>query len=135
MVSYMGKIERRIVVKGDKESATVNALFDSGSAKTFIKKDIAERLCSIQYHDEPIEITLADGCTTIKEIGICVLKMEVDGHVLDDVVHVLEILNGKDLFIGVPTLQKFNLYLRFGKSPGEDSIDFSQFREELNELF
>lgn len=134
-MSNTGKIERRIIVKGDKGSATVIALFDSGSAKTFVRKEIAERLCSIQLHDNPLSITLADGHTTVKEIGICVLKMEVEGHVLDDVVHVIEITKGKDLFIGVPTLQKFNLHLRFGKSSKDDSIDFSQFREELNELF
>ena len=135
MVGNTGKIERRIMVKGDKGSATVTALFDSGSAKTFIRQDVADRLCTIQFHDMPIKITLADGHTTVNEIGLCVIKMEIEDHILDDVFHVLDINDGKDLFIGVQTLQKFNLHLFFGKSPKDDSIDFSQFREELNELF
>jgi hypothetical protein len=130
----MGKIERKIAITGDKESIDVTALFDTGSSKTFARKDVAERACTIQSHPKAIDITLADGKTKIKEIGICALKMRVEGRDMIDVVHVIDVDKSAELYIGWPTLQRFNIALQFGRTPKDDRIDCSNFTEEMNEL-
>ncbi|HME55132.1 MAG TPA: retropepsin-like aspartic protease [Candidatus Lokiarchaeia archaeon] len=132
----MGKIEKTIEITGDKDSTTVTALFDSGSAKTFIRKDIAETVCNILMHETPIEIQLADGESTINEIGVCTLKMVIEDHELFDTVRVINVgKKSAEMYIGQPTLQRFNIRLKFGKMPDEDELDLSHFTPELNELY
>ncbi|HME56523.1 MAG TPA: retropepsin-like aspartic protease [Candidatus Lokiarchaeia archaeon] len=131
----MGTIKKKIKVTGDKGSISVTALFDSGSSKTFIRKDKASTACTITLHDTPVDITLADGKSKIKEIGICALKMVIDDHDVNDAVHVIDADSSAEMYIGVPTLQRFNIGLKFGKTQKQDKIDFSKFTPEVNELF
>ena len=132
----MGKIEQVIEITGEKGTTTVTALFDSGSTKTFVRKDIAFDVCSIIEYEEPVEIYLANGETTIKEIGMCMLMMKIGDHRVGDAVHVIDVgQKSAEMYIGQPTLQRFNIGLKFGRKPGEDRLDLSHFTEELNELF
>nr|MDO8113933.1 retropepsin-like aspartic protease [Candidatus Sigynarchaeota archaeon] len=130
----MGKIERVISISGDKGSIEVTVLFDSGASKTFIRKDIANCVCTIKEHEKPIDIFLADGKTAIKEIGICALEMKIEGHDIIDVVHVLDADKSAAMYIGWSTMQRYGIGLKFGKTPKEDKLDFSKFVVELNEL-
>jgi ribosomal protein L21 len=100
-----------------------------------VRKDVASRACTIKEHEMPIDITLADGKTTVKEIGICALEMNVDGHEIVDVVHVLDANKSAEMYIGWPTMQRYSIGLKFGKTPKDDKIDFSKFTNEMNELF
>ena len=86
-------------------------------------------------HDAPKDIILADGKSKIKEIGFCALKLVIDGHDINEAVHVTNTENSAEMYIGVPTLQRFNIGLKFGKTPAQDKIDFSKFTPEVNELF
>ena len=131
----MGIIEKKIEVTGDKGSISVTALFDSGSSKTFIRKDVAKKICTIKMHSIPLDITLADGKSRIKEIGACTLEMAIEDHDILDVVHVIDSNKSAEMYIGVPTLQRFNIGLKFGKTSKQDKIDFSNFTPEMNELF
>ena len=126
----MGYIREKLTIKGNKGSTEVDAFFDSGSKRTFILKEKAEPICDIQYYDEPRLITLADGQTTVNDIGFCTFETNIDDKPIDDSMDVLDVPKTEknaDMYIGAPTLQKFNLKLHFSNKKGGDYIDTSEY--------
>ncbi len=100
----MGYIREKLTIKGNKGSTEVDAFFDSGSKRTFILKEKAEPICDIQYYDEPRLITLADGQTTVNNIGFCTFETNIDDKPIDDSMDVLDVPKTEknaDMYIGV----------------------------------
>jgi hypothetical protein len=130
MVKKMGYIREKLKIKGNKGTEEMDVLFDSGSKRTFIIKEQAEKICDIQYYDEFKPITLADGITEIKDVGYCAFETTVDGKSIEDLMDVLEVPKTEknaDMYIGAPTLQKFKLKLRFSNDEGGDYVDTSEY--------
>lgn len=73
----MGVVRESLLVKGEKKEERLNILFDSGSARSLIKTEVAKKFTMPRDLPAPIEVTVADGhkvsckqyCNLIVEIG------------------------------------------------------------------
>jgi len=66
-----------LLVKGEKKEEKLSILFDSGSARSFIKSDIAKELTTPRDLPAPIEVTVADGHKVICKF-YCNLIVEIE---------------------------------------------------------
>lgn len=88
----MGMVVKRLRIRGDKGSATVTALFDTGASKSLIRRDVARRVASLAKVSPPWTFALGDGRGRLRsnEMGV-----------------VLFVLNGVSVshaFVVAPTL-------------------------------
>lgn len=73
----MGIVREDLLVRGEKREGRLSVLFDSGSARSLIKSEVAEYFTTPRDLPIPIEVTVADGhkvscrryCNLIIEIG------------------------------------------------------------------
>lgn len=127
----MGIIEQRLKIKGDLDSKDLDVMFDSGASMSVIRKDIAKKICGINYFDKPKTMILADGKTKIKAIGTCDFITEIDGCEIDDNMRVVDNLS-KDMIIGASTLQKHKIKMIFDEKG--DRLDLSECRTRIDYL-
>jgi hypothetical protein len=73
----MGMVREVLLVKGEKKEEKLSILFDSGSARSFIKSDIAKELTTPRDLPAPIEVTVADGHKVICKF-YCNLIVEIE---------------------------------------------------------
>jgi hypothetical protein len=117
-------------IEGNKGSEEIDTLFDSGSNRTFMIKEKAEKICDVQYFDEPRKVKLPNG-NEINSIGKCLFETKINDKPVHDEMEVLDIQKGEDrpeMYIGAPTLQKFKLILRFSEEEGGDYVDTSEYQ-------
>ena len=57
----MGIIKEELLVQGEKKQDRLTVLFDSGSARSLIKSEVAHQLTSPLALPAPISVTVADG--------------------------------------------------------------------------
>jgi hypothetical protein len=67
-----------LLVKGDKKEEKLSVLFDSGSARSLIRSDIAKDFTTPRDLPAPIEVTVADG-HRISCKFYCNLIVEIEG--------------------------------------------------------
>ncbi|HMF34035.1 MAG TPA: hypothetical protein VKK79_21600 [Candidatus Lokiarchaeia archaeon] len=114
-------ITRRLKVTGNKQiEEEFEALFDSGSSRSFLSSESAERICTIDIFDKPEPIILGDGKTTVNAIGSCWFIADLDGCIIRDDAWVLEYCS-TDMIIGARTLENYNIKLDFEN----DTVDLS----------
>ena len=130
----MGRIIRKLSIRGSKDKKRINVLFDSGASHSIIKAEIAEKLCHIVPHDEPIRFTLVDG-TKIESTGSCGFSTTLKDNqskqkcLITGSAFVLPDFKGtknEDMIIGVPELQTYGITLAFNKKKGQDRIDLTK---------
>ncbi len=74
----MGIVREHLLVKGEKKEERLSVLFDSGSARSLIKSEIAKDFTSPKDLPAPIEVTVADGHKVNCKF-YCNLIVEIEG--------------------------------------------------------
>jgi hypothetical protein len=71
-------IKEDSLVRGEKKEKRLSVLFDSGSARSLIRSDVAEELTTPRDLPAPIGVTVADGHEVACK-SYCNLVVEVEG--------------------------------------------------------
>ena len=97
---------------GSKGEALVNALFDSGAAYSFIRKDIAEKIEFITKLPEPWEFEVAEKERKLVVTEHISISFYIDGTRFSDEFLVSDKIS-EEVIIGAVTLQKWRFKLDF----------------------
>jgi predicted aspartyl protease len=97
-------------IRGNKGEGEAIALFDTGASRTFIRKDVAQRVGDAVKLPKPREIVLGDGETKTEvneNINLVIMvdeyQISSDADVIDKLAH--------ELIIGANTLQEWGISL------------------------
>lgn len=77
-VSVLGIVREVLLVKGDRKEEKISVLFDSGSARSLIKSEVAKDLATPRDLPAPIEVAVADGHRVSCKF-YCNLIVEIEG--------------------------------------------------------
>jgi len=106
----MGIVTKRVRLVGSKGEHETEGLFDSGASYSFIRKDIAERLATLEALPQPMTFEMArQGSTAIVRERV-VLDFWIDGYRFSDEFLVLDDLS-EEVIIGAKTMQAWRLKL------------------------
>ncbi|OHB70245.1 MAG: hypothetical protein A2W17_07635 [Planctomycetes bacterium RBG_16_41_13] len=108
----MGVIINRIKLVGSKGEKKVDALFDSGASFSFINKELAIKLGSIDSLPHPKEFETAEEGRKIVVKEAVRLDFHIDGIELSDEFFIADNLS-EEVIIGAVTMQKWRLKLDF----------------------
>ena len=106
----MGMIVKNYTVNGNRNSATVRALYDTGAGASFARRDIAERLGDVAAAANPIRFTMADGQEAFTVNQVINLTVDVDGTSLQYSYYVADGL-AEELIIGADMMQRWKITL------------------------
>lgn len=125
----MGRIVRKLKIDGEE----VKALFDTGSGRSYIKKDVVPKGVS-RSKIRPFRTGLGGEHRKIGEV--CVVEPEIEGNSFDIKVHPLERIGeieGKEveLLVGATSMEEWNIKL----DPRENELDLTGLkRREFTEF-
>lgn len=87
------------------------ALFDTGSRRSYICKELAEKI-GYEPYDRPREVPLAVKGAFAKVVGRAAVFLEIDGYVLpeEETVGVIEDL-AVDAIIGLNVMESYGIYI------------------------
>ncbi len=106
----MGIITKQIRLVGSRGEHERNGLFDTGASYSFIPRDIAERLATLEPLPQPMSFEMAQRGATMTVRERVVLDFGIDGYRFSDEFLVLEDLS-EDVIIGPKTMQAWRLKL------------------------
>ena len=106
----MGIIYKQIRLVGSRGEHERNGLFDTGASYSFIPRDIAERLATLEPLPQPMSFEMAEQGMVVKARERVVLDFWIDGYRFSDEFLVLDNLSD-ELIIGAATMQKWRLKL------------------------
>ncbi len=104
----MGLITKRLILHGPRRKRSVEALFDTGSSKSFIRGDIAQGLGQNVELPEPRKFEMARGTLAVRE-GL-VADVAIGRHRL---FHTFLVVDGltEEVIIGADFLQEWHIRL------------------------
>jgi hypothetical protein len=107
----MVKVERRVRVHRDGRVLEALALFDTGSRRSYLSKEFAERV-GYEPYKEPKKVPLAVKGKFANVIGRTTVFLEVEGYVLpeEETVGVIEDL-AVDAIIGLNIMESYGIYI------------------------
>jgi hypothetical protein len=110
-VVAMVKVEKRIRVHKNGKVVEAVALFDTGSRRSYLSKEFAERV-GYEPYKEPKKVPLAVRGKFANVIGRTAVFLEVEGYVLpeEETVGVIEDL-AVDVIIGLNIMESYGIYL------------------------
>ncbi len=106
----MGIVTKRIRLVGSRGEYETEGLFDSGASYSFVRKDIAERLATLEPLPQPMSFEMAQQGATMAVRERVVLDFWIDGYRFSDEFLVVDNL-ADELIIGAATMQKWRLKL------------------------
>ena len=106
----MGMIVKDYTVTGDRDSATVRVLYDTGAGSSFVRRDVAEPLGTIVPSPVPVTFTMADGQEAFRVDRSIQLGVSVDDASLFYTFFVVEDL-AEELIIGADMMQRWRMTL------------------------
>ena len=106
----MGLIIKDYTVSGNRNSATVRAMYDTGAGASFVRRDIAERLGDTVAAASPIRFTMAGGQETFTVDQTISLDVDVEGTNLQYSYYVADGL-AEELIIGADMMQRWKISL------------------------
>jgi predicted aspartyl protease len=111
----MVKVERRIRVHRDGRVLEALALFDTGSRRSYLSKEFAEKV-GYEPYKEPKKVPLAVKGKFANVIGRTTVFLEVEGYVLpeEEAVGVIEDL-AVDAIIGLNIMESYGIYIENDK--------------------
>jgi len=112
----MSLLEETVTLSGNKGTATVRALFDSGASCSVIRRSVAEKIAILDPLDEPMEFELADENVFISAeyvIHLSFYFQDTNRRFTDEFI-VLDTLS-EDLIVGANTMQSWKIRLDFDK--------------------
>jgi len=108
----MAVLWQNIRLRGSKGERIVNALFDSGSTYSFVRKDIAEKISPIDNLPDPIELTTAKDGSVIKVTEAIRSDFYLNGARFSDEFLVSDEIT-EEAIIGAGTMQRWRFKLDF----------------------
>lgn len=121
----MGFVRTKLRVIGDKGEEMVDTLFDSGASRSLIRRDYAERLCTVRELKIPRKLTLADG-RTVENKYMCEVGIELDGKLVGLEAFLVDGLPVA-LVIGMLDMEAYRIKLDLPRG----RLDLSEFTGEL----
>jgi len=114
----MVKVEKRIRIHKDGEVVEGLALFDTGSRRSCLSKNLAERI-GYEPLKEPKRMPLAVEGKHAELVGWVVVELEVKGYMLPEK-EVLGVIDGlpADAIIGLNIMESYGIYIE------EDEVKF-----------
>ena len=106
----MGLIVKDYTVSGNRSSAVVRVLYDTGAGASFVRRDIAENLGDSGPVASPIRFTMTDGQEAFTVGQFIVLDVDVDGTPLQYTYYVADGL-AEELIIGADMMQRWKISL------------------------
>ncbi len=106
----MGVIFKEIEIAGSKGRAIVKALFDSGATLSFVKKDVAEKIATLEKLPTKHIFKTADKNNSIVAEYRISADFYIDGLTFSDEFIVLDHLS-ESLIIGAKTMQGWDIKL------------------------
>ena len=106
----MGLIIKDYTVSGNRDSATVRVLYDTGAGASFVRRDIGENLGDFVSTARPIRFTMADGQEAFTVDEAIHLGIDVDGTFLQFPFYVVDEL-AEELIIGADMMQRWKISL------------------------
>jgi len=110
-VIAMVKVEKRIRVHKDGKVVEAVALFDTGSRRSYLSKEFAERV-GYEPYKEPKKVPLAVKGKFANVVGRPTVFLEVEGYILpeEETVGVIEDL-AVDAIIGLNIMESYGIYI------------------------
>jgi len=106
----MGIITERVRLVGSRGKHETEGLFDSGASYSFVRRDIAERLATLEPLPQPMSFEMAQQGAALTVRERVVLDFWIDGYRFSDEFFVVDNL-ADELAIGATTMQKWRLKL------------------------
>ena len=106
----MGLIVKDYTVSGNRSSATVRALYDTGAGASLVRGDIAENLGDSGAVASPIMFTMADGQEAFTVDQTISPDVDVDGTRLQYAYYGAEDM-AEELIIGADMMQRWKINL------------------------
>jgi len=106
----MGIVTKRIRLVGSRGEHETDGLFDTGASYSFVRRDVAERLATLEPLPQPMSFEMAQQGATVTARERVVLDFWIDGYRFSDEFLVLDNLSD-ELIIGAATMQKWRLKL------------------------
>ncbi len=106
----MGIITKRVRLVGSRGEHETEGLFDSGASYSFVRRDIAERLATLEPLPQPMSFEMARQGAALTVRERVVLDFWIDGYRFSDEFFVVDNL-ADELAIGATTMQKWRLKL------------------------
>ncbi len=104
----MGIITKRIRLVGSRGEHETDGLFDTGASYSFVRRDVAERLATLEPLPQPMSFEMAQQGATVTARERVVLDFWIDGYRFSDEFLVLDNLS-EELIIGAKTMQAWRL--------------------------
>jgi len=117
----MGIIRQELLVRGDKGVKRLSVLFDSGAARSFVRNDIANELCTPKKLLIPREFVAADGNKIVCEF-FCDLVVEIEGREIGVEAFLIDNLSVPMIF-GAPDMEAYGIRLDLAR----ERLDLSEF--------
>ena len=116
----MGLIIKEYTVTGDKGSATVTALLDTGAVASFMRKDVAEGIVTLVTTIPPQRFAMADGKGTLTIDQVATVTVTIgDANLMFAFLAVEEL--AEEMIIGADMMQRWKI--RLDPAEVEVSID------------
>ena len=106
----MGLIIKDYTVTGNRDSAVVRVLFDTGAGSSFVQRSIAEKLGDLVRTAQPIRFTMADGREAFSVDQLIHLGVDVEGTFLSFAFFVADDL-AEELVVGADMMQRWKVSL------------------------
>lgn len=103
----MASMTSTLTAIGDKGSADVSVLFDTGAAQSFIRRSVAEKIATIVKLPKPTNFRLADG-SSMMITETAVVAIDAGGQSLTDTFLIMED-SVNDVILGESTMRRFAL--------------------------
>jgi hypothetical protein len=110
-VIAMVKVEKKIRVHKNGKDVEAVALFDTGSRRSYLSKEFAEKV-GYESYKEPKKVPLAVKGKFANVIGRTAVFLEVEGYILpeEEIVGVIEDL-AVDVIIGLNIMESYGIYI------------------------
>ena len=106
----MGIILKTYTVTGNQGSARLQALFDTGSDVSLVRRNLAERLGTFTPTGRPLRMEMADGEGTFSVNEMIHLFVEIGDATVFFLFYVAENL-GEEMIIGADMMQRWKIKL------------------------
>jgi hypothetical protein len=110
-VEEMVKVEKKVKVHKDGKVLEAQALFDTGSRRSYFSKEFAEKI-GYEPYEKPKEVPLAVRGKYGKLVGDATVYIEVEGYILPEreTIGVIEDLR-VDAIIGLNIMESYGIYI------------------------
>ena len=117
----LGVVREVLLVRGERGEARLPVLFDSGSVRSLVRRDVAEELTALRELPAPVEVVVADGRRVSCKL-YCNLVVEIEDKSIVIQPLIFENLP-VPLVFGAPDMEAYMIKLDLARR----KLDLSEF--------